>query len=294
MPHTLKHQVLIQRFSARVSSFMAEHRYSPTGLPPPGESTSLLALLEQEFIDLSNEIADKLSAETKILLDGAGLQLYVFHFLETGSEVRRKGLLRAYNTALALISKVREADATSNLMIYAPASYYRLTTLAATVILKILHSSYSRYVDPESGKRMFNAAISLVRRASVEDNDLPGRSSKILAQLWSVQSQSNQRKEEPSLRLKTRLGASLFHDSLWTWREKCGGQGSGPQTSTGMVVQSAEPTQSEAPREDVFGGQVVGESNEADVDGLNVDGLFDVGMFSLFPFDLDSDPAGSV
>lgn len=40
---------------------MAEHRYSPTGLPPPGESTSLLALLEQEFIDLSNEIADKLS-----------------------------------------------------------------------------------------------------------------------------------------------------------------------------------------------------------------------------------------
>lgn len=40
---------------------MAEHRHSPTGLPSPGESTSLLALLEQEFIDLSNEIADKLS-----------------------------------------------------------------------------------------------------------------------------------------------------------------------------------------------------------------------------------------
>lgn len=159
-------------------------------------------------------------------------------------------------------------------MVYAPASYYRLTTLAATVILKILHSSYSRYVDPDSGKRMFNAAISLVRRASVEDNDLPGRSSKILAQLWSVQSQSNKR-EEPSLRLRTRLGASLFHDSLWTWREKCGGQGSNPQTP--------EPTQSETSRGDVFGGQV---ENETDVD-LNVDGLFDVGMFSLFPFNLD-------
>ncbi|KAL1968443.1 hypothetical protein VTN77DRAFT_1972 [Rasamsonia byssochlamydoides] len=265
---------------------MSEHRYSPTGLLPPGESTSVLALLEQEFIDLSNEIADKLSAETKILLDGAGLQLYVFHFLETGSEARRKGLLRAYHTAMALISKVRDADATSNLMAYAPASYYRLTTLAATVILKILHSSYSRYVDADSGKRIFNAAISLVRRASVEDNDLPGRSSKILAQLWSVQGQSNQRKEEPSLRLRTRLGASLLHDSLWTWREKCGGQGSGTETPADPMQPGEAP-----PRGDVFEGQSIGESNDTELDSLNVDELFDVGMFSLFPLNLDSDPA---
>jgi hypothetical protein len=40
---------------------MSEHRYSATGLLAPGESTSLLALLEQGLVDPSNEIGNKLS-----------------------------------------------------------------------------------------------------------------------------------------------------------------------------------------------------------------------------------------
>jgi hypothetical protein len=61
MPDELRHHVLIQRYSAHVSNAMSENRQSPTGLPSPGESACLMAVLEQDFIHLSSEIADKLS-----------------------------------------------------------------------------------------------------------------------------------------------------------------------------------------------------------------------------------------
>jgi transcriptional regulatory protein LEU3 len=150
--------------------------------------------------------------------------------------------LKAYNTAQALILKAHDADATSNLMIYAPAYFYRVLSLAAIVLLKIINSSYSEYVELNSGKRAFNSALSLIHRSSVEDGDLPGRSSKILAQLWSIQSQHNQRmEEEPSLKLKTRSGASVVHDSMWAWREKFGGQETGNPISSGALFYPSVP-----------------------------------------------------
>lgn len=178
---------------------------------------------------------DEVPAVNRILLDGVGLELRTFYFLDICSlEIRRAGLLRAYNTSEALISKVREADKATNLMKYSPAAFYRLTILSALVMLKVINSSYSNLVDIESGKRTFNSALSLIRHSSVEDNDLPGRSSKILAQLWSVQSQRYRRsEEEPRISLTTRSSASILHDSLWLWRERFGSQDCGINTPTG-------------------------------------------------------------
>ncbi len=77
------------------------------------------------------------------------------------------------------------------------------------------------------GKRAFNTVISMLKRSSVEDNDLKGRVGKILAQLWSAhQSLPAKREQEPGLQVRTRLGASILHDSLWQWRERFGDQGS--------------------------------------------------------------------
>lgn len=102
---------------------------------------------------------------------------------------------------------------------------FRSVGLAAIKLLKILNSSLSQYVDFDAGKRLFNSAMYLIRRSSVEDNDLAGRSSKILTQLWVVHNSLTARREqEPRLRINTRLSASLLHDSLWLWREEFGGQ----------------------------------------------------------------------
>lgn len=112
--------------------------------------------------------------------------------------------------------------------------YFRVISIAAMFILKLSYSNLSPFLDLENGKRAFNSAIMLTRRISIEDNDLPGRTSTILTQLWSAQARGGQQDKEPGLKLKTRLAASLTHDSLWTWREIFGGQGSsGANTPVG-------------------------------------------------------------
>ena len=156
----------------------------------------------------------------------AGLQLRTYYlFMTSNSDVRKQGLLKAYAISLILISKAVEADAKWNFMQYAHGGYAQGLTVAGLLLMKILNSSYSSYLDIEQGKKAFSDVLVMLRKASVEDNDLRGRVSKILAQLWSVhRSSSLRREQEPSLRIKSRCGASLLHDSLWIWREEFGGQ----------------------------------------------------------------------
>lgn len=169
--------------------------------------------------------------ENEILLNGTGLQLYVFYLLHSEESVARKiGLLRAFDLAVGLISKLENLDGSSDLMKYCPGPHLRTTCLAALFILRLLNSNYSQLLDVECGRHAFNTALGLLRRSSLEDNDLPARGSKILAQLWHGQNHSSQKSEEPRLKLRTRLAASLIHDSLWDWRERFGGQRSVPHT----------------------------------------------------------------
>jgi len=229
------------------------------------------------------------------LLDGVGLQLYIFYLREPNdSNVRKKGLLRAFSLAKLVLSKLDELNTASNLVGYAPAIYYQLALLAGMTILKMSHSSYSKYIDAEGGKRAFNIAVSLLRQTSLEDSDLPGRSSKILTQLWSMQDQQGRRDEEPNLKLRTRSGASLLHDSLWTWRERFGGQGSGQETPNfGMYSQDMYgQVNSDSPTDTTgssLGNNAVSGMEEPVFDGLNVEDLFNIGIFSLLPYDFDGD-----
>lgn len=165
------------------------------------------------------------------MLSSIGLQLYVFYLLDSSRSLARKmALARAFDMATDLISKLQQLDTASNFMKHCPSSYFRATSLAALFILRLEDSNFAGILDGEKGKQAFNAALSLLRRASLEDSDLPGRTFKILAQLWTMQGRSQHSGEEPRLKLRTRLGASLLHDTMWRWRENFGGQISASHT----------------------------------------------------------------
>jgi hypothetical protein len=170
------------------------------------------------------------------------LRTYYF-FMSPGTDVRKQGLLKAYAASINLISKSIDADMKWNFVKFAPNGFVEMLTIAAMVLMKIINSSYAAYVDTEGGKRAFNAVLSLLRKSSVEDNDLQGRVSKIIAQLWGLHRTLNlRREEEPIIHIKTRWGASLLHDSLWMWREEFGGQRAAPSALNASI--STPPTYS--------------------------------------------------
>ena len=97
---------------------------------------------------------------------------------------------------------------------------------AAIILIKILHSSYAQYIDYDTGKSAFNASLTLMRCETIENNDLGGRATTILSQLWTLYSTNYARiQQEPSLELKTRSSASVLHDAMRLWRQAFGGPG---------------------------------------------------------------------
>jgi transcriptional regulatory protein LEU3 len=153
------------------------------------------------------------------------------------SKSRKQGLLKAFLAATSVIAKVMDTPTRNGVLKRAPASVCLMVFVAAIMVLKILDSSYSSFVHVEEANGAFNAALGLIRQASVEDNDLPGRYSKILTQLWNLHtSLVLQRIPDPELKLRTRIGASLLHDSLWKWRETFGGQARDSQIPSGTSL----------------------------------------------------------
>lgn len=240
--------------------------------------------------------------ENKVLLNGTGLQLYVFYLLEeSDSDTRKRGLLRAYGMSISTITIINQLEALTDAMAYGPVSYFRIISIAAMFILKLSYSNLGPYLDLETGKRSFNSAIALTRRISIEDNDLPGRMSKILTQLWSAQViHRGQRDKPPGLRLKTRLAASLVHDSMWMWREQFGGQ---PRSGTNTPLASRGYFADNRAMEQRGGLSARGTGSAgqeaatnfpvgmegAYSDGLTLEDVVDAELLALLPFSLDGE-----
>jgi len=131
----------------------------------------------------------------------ACLQLRTYYFFEAAtSEIRKRGIIDAYATSMAYVNRLDHASNGTNFLEIAPNHFPQALALAGIIIMKIINSSYDRYVDATSGTRAFNRTISMLRKCSIEDNDLRGRGTKILTQLWSLHQSAGRRGEqEPSL-----------------------------------------------------------------------------------------------
>lgn len=108
---------------------------------------------------------------------------------------------------------------------YSTSSTYMLFAVAATYLSKVVHSSYREFVDVDAGKQAFNACLSILRKCSAEDNDMPGRCGRVVAQVWNIhQGLDGQIQMPPSLKVTSRMFYSIVYDSLCLWREKYAGQ----------------------------------------------------------------------
>lgn len=136
---------------------------------------------------------------------------------------RREGIIRAYQSVLDLIAEIEAADKNDLPLKYSSWAIYMTCVAGAIYISKVVHSSYRQYLDVDGGKHAFNICLFVLRQSSVDDNDIPGRSSKLIAQIWTIhQGQAGELQKPPTVKLASRMFYSIVYDSLWQWREKWG------------------------------------------------------------------------
>lgn len=160
-------------------------------------------------------------------LASACFQLRVYWFFDDDdSASRREGVLKAFDSAVQFVQWLKQGETASSPAKYLTFLHLRVCITAAIFISKVVHSSYRQFISEDVSRQAFNICISIFKQTSIEDNDMDGRTTKVLAQLWSIHAGLPQKSLEspPRLSLKSRSFMSIAHDGLWEWRERYHGQ----------------------------------------------------------------------
>ena len=128
-------------------------------------------------------------------------------------------VLSLYESCQALLGLLLTPG--EDILSYCPNYVFQMTSASGFVILKLVQSPATEYVDAAASKSLFNSAILAVRSMSVSNNDLPGRLAEVLAQLKARGNRAARNKTDwqiLQLNVRSRMSMSIVFDSLWEWR----------------------------------------------------------------------------
>ncbi|KIV95199.1 hypothetical protein PV10_02878 [Exophiala mesophila] len=261
LPRDLHHVLMIQHFCCKVHRTLNDSNYNRPERTFNLNCTHLLRVLEDELKSLEMSLGRQLSFHVQVVLLSARLQLQAYYlFNDTDSTERRLGVIKAYDTAIELILRIKAGDSINDFIRCAFGAVRTVSMIAAILIMKVIHSSYSSFINIPEGRRAFNAFLLLARQGSIEDNDLFGRANKILTQLWVVhRSFLQEQQKHPTLTHKSRSFFSVASDSLWLWRDRFGGQpdnGAPPLVRT-IVHIPAPQSKPQAPKDTAGNGNAL-------------------------------------
>ncbi|CAG9998502.1 unnamed protein product [Clonostachys byssicola] len=187
---------------------------------------SLIDDHESQLRELETRLGTFKSRLASIHFLAASFQLKSYSLFDDDDSVdRRLAVLRAFDLGVQYIEVLRQAEKDGFPPRYAPFMTLRICLSAAVFISKVIHSSYGKFVDQRVGKAAFSACIPFFKQSSVEDNDMAGRTTTILSQLWVIHKDLFDASSDtpPRLSVKSRSFASIAHDGLWQWRERYAG-----------------------------------------------------------------------
>jgi hypothetical protein len=142
-----------------------------------------------------------------LYLAAARIHLHSFYFFDSSSsESRKSGIMKAYDSAVNLVSVLASTSNSSETILYLPYYHFRCLLTAACIIIKVLKSSYAKdLASKEKARRAFNDSILASKRSSVSNNDTAGKAALMLSRFWHSSTQANQ---SPSvLTIQSRFGA---------------------------------------------------------------------------------------
>nr|POF01281.1 regulatory protein leu3 [Quercus suber] len=175
----------------------------------------------------------------RLYLNIARLQLRVHCLRDCGNEKEGLSIVQLGLSATLVIDLTESLDAESGLAIHCPHYIYRMITLAAAVLLRFLKVQMhdDRRESTQAYRARYFKAISLMKKMSIINNDMPSRMAHIFSQLWSSDRVFRQANGLTfPIRTQSRLSMSILHDTMWEWREEFAGKRRVSQSRSASLV----------------------------------------------------------
>ncbi|KAJ5357924.1 transcriptional regulator family: Fungal Specific TF [Penicillium brevicompactum] len=218
LPDELAMRLRIEKFCDRVTKALYSSKPEPAEIIN-ADKLVIVHILESELQDMEADFGSGISAINLIHLRAAELHFRYFMFLS--SNARTDDLMKLYTATTSFLGRVLDLETSPGELIGHSTNYIlQMIVSAAFALMKMLRSSFSRFINFVHGKLLFNGAISAIRRISVMDHDRPIRLADILAQMWNAT--NTETAEEDALQLKVRCRMSMSHvyDTVWRWRQR--------------------------------------------------------------------------
>lgn len=222
IPKELRHCAIVAKHTNDTFKFFTSRNDNPAAIAHEPSFFAHVALFEKNLSEVGDMYSLEMSLANKIRSQGSLLLLQTMYFLSDQTlEPSRQGALRAYATAINLLTILVSDDNTNSFLLHAPNVFVRIIVRAAFVILRILFSTHGSTVDRANGEILFNTAVFFLRQMSVKvkEKDQAARVADALKLIWKhMEGEPSFRNQPPALRIQSRLGASLLFDCLLHYR----------------------------------------------------------------------------
>ena len=115
----------------------------------------------------------------------AQIHIKAFYFLASDVSEHPANLIELYHLACSWIEQASDMDRTNDWAMYSSEPYFRTITLIAGIILRVCHSHQLKYkIDLRLGERSYFTAVKLLKKRSLQPNDVNSHTATILSGLW--------------------------------------------------------------------------------------------------------------
>lgn len=231
MAEPIRQLMEIQHFEEEVAKTLNSNPRDPLGLSELSERLSLIQILSRKLDELDMQLEGTMDDCRKFVLLAARVHLLTYYYLDNGgySEIQlQKGMIKAYNSALALLEHCeRTYSADRSFIKYMPGIYSQILWQSSSIICKVYHSHFVQFVDGAAGKQLYHNCIKFISKASILKHDMMYRAAELMQQVWRLFAELEGDRAQRIV-VRTRMSASVFFDCLWTLREEVGIRSAAP------------------------------------------------------------------
>ncbi|KAM9898196.1 hypothetical protein OXX69_009978 [Metschnikowia pulcherrima] len=225
-----RHSMEIAHFEDQVAKTLTMGANTETGLTHINERIALVKVLLKQLDDLEIRLNSESSHEDghrRLHYLVARIHLLTCYFLDAPSIPSfelSKGLVKLFNASIALTQHVDACETKARDFVrYLPVVSVLHIWQASCIICRLANSPLKSVIDVEQAKSVYSTAIKLVAKASVLKHDIAYRASGIMRNMWQLFLQLDEKKmSHLSLKVKSRMTASVFFDCLALLRDKVG------------------------------------------------------------------------